>query len=317
MLDSGHLASLTALHSFTCTDVPVLLSSISRADLLLLASDYLFLELPLSPRSFAAAGSSLLLFGLAWAEPSSSILDSARSGLFTPLRAFASPDLSTLVCSLARIEALLFSLDLVNPDLGLSLRAFARIGPVVLVSDFARLEPPPSLRSAACMGSVPFTPDFIHPDPSLLMQSFAQAGAALLALDFLHPGALLPLKSFGRLEVPLPVLSATALDSLLLLHGFSRPGFLILIVGLSCIASLAFVLDLALLGFFSFLRSAGYFDLVLSVPGFFQLGSFSLPHGFSRSGSILLVSGTCPAESSIFVLDFASLGLLISLKGLV
>ena len=222
----------TSLPGAACFGVPPLVTNLSQ------------LDLPLSPRSFSCAGSSLLPTGSARAGSSLLVLDSLHLDLSLPLQSSLQPGASIMVLdaaalgfslslrSLLQLGSLLlllgvsrlgslFALPVVgstNLELLLPLRSSSHLSPVTLVSDFqcldfsaaprslARLGAASSCSGSATVDSLLLILDLISVGPSTLPKSSGQLGPPLSTLNFASPDFFVSTHSPSHLESTPPAI---------------------------------------------------------------------------------------------------------------
>jgi len=221
-----------------------------------------------------------------------SAYDCTHLGSPSLLRSPARLEPPLFVGSMTRMGSFLFAFDGAFLDSLLFLRSFAHLDPSLFAPSFSSLGSLSLLRNVACLessvsvfgmvrcASSPFAFDFLHLGPALFLRSLAQLGPSTSALDCLLADFSILLRSFMRPDFCLLPRGNLGHGSLVPIKSSHILGSTLLVLGVTCIASLPPASDLALMGLLLLVQS------------------------FARSGFLVLI------------LFFANLGFLLSLQSL-
>ena len=353
-LDFLHLELLPSLQSFGQTGSPLSLAGVARLDPSLFVLDAVTMASSLSLRSPARSDLVLLVLDLGHLEFLLSIRSMARCDLMMP--AFSQTRLGFLALALdfAHFDFLPFLQSFSKPDLVVFALDFLRMEPLLFFRSFGCAEPLLSAFGTACTGSSLLVLDFLHLGLSLLPRQSAHLGPVVLVLDLLKLGFPSSMRSHARMDSIASTLGLTRTGSVFSLSVISSAHLelLLLTQALGCLELVVFVLDFLRSDSSSSVRSSARFGLAFSVCGRLQLGSslLVLEHAmlgfptsirsFARSGSALSVFDflhlaplpsaqsfdhleltfpvscvTC-LSSLLLLLDLASMGLLMLLHSL-
>ena len=307
--DLLHLGSTPPVQSLQGFGLTPSTSGGSRPGFCLSALDHSQPGSPILPQSSSQLGSATL------------VLDAATAGPFSLPKSHSKLGLTMSISGLVRLGFVSSppAIDDAHLDFFLLPKSLAHVDLVVLTSDLLRLEPPILVRSLARFGLAPFALDSLRLEPASLLQSFARTGLPVSMVGISRCGSLssLPAIDVTTPGFPPSTHSSTCLSPSLLALDLLHPGllvpprspaclgFMVFVTGLSCLGSASSLsaMETSTLGPALSLRSFARMDSAALASDLLRLGLALSPRSPGRSDLSLLLMGLTRLAFTLSVLD--------------